>query len=113
MQNRIFVGVMLLISVNLFSALIYQSSGYRLKIHVLRANIGALEALCLVMGLIVLPLATVSSLYYSAPLMIMLLGYVLINPGQWLCAILEFIGILIILRPGEMSLAVYWYCSVP
>ncbi|MGI2260592.1 DMT family transporter [Shewanella sp. GXUN23E] len=144
MQNHIFVGLILLISGNLFSALYDVSikwlpaetsaadflllrqilsvlmltplwlwmgrpAAQRLKVHLFRANIGVLGALCLVMGLMVLPLATVSSLFYSAPLMIMLLGYLFlkekINPGQWMCATLGFIGILIILRPGEMSIA--------
>lgn len=81
----------------------------KLKVHAFRANLGVVGALCLVIGLMALPLATVSSLFYSAPLMIMLLGYLFlkekISRTQWLCATLGFVGILIILRPGELSIA--------
>lgn len=54
-----------------------------------------------------LPLATVSSLFYSAPLMIILMGYWFlkerITTGQVVCTLLGFVGILIILRPSEMN----------
>ncbi|BDM66031.1 membrane protein [Shewanella sp. NFH-SH190041] len=79
------------------------------KVHAARANIGVVGALSLVMGLMVMPLATVSSLFYSAPLMIMLLGFFLLKEKvtkvQWICALLGFLGIMIILRPGELNIA--------
>ena len=78
------------------------------KLHFVRANIGAFGALLLVVGLMSLPLATVSSLFYSAPLMIMLMGAIFlkekITSVQSICGLLGFIGIVIILRPSEMNL---------
>ncbi|TVL01453.1 hypothetical protein AYI72_15185 [Shewanella algae] len=79
------------------------------KIHLWRANTGAVGALFLIIGLMALPLATVSSLFYSAPLMIMVLGAVFlkeqITPLQWGIAALGFAGILLILKPSELELA--------
>lgn len=78
-----------------------------ISVHLWRANIGSVGALFLIIGLMALPLATVSSLFYSAPLMIMLMGYWFlkehITTGQVICALLGFVGILIILRPSEMN----------
>lgn len=79
------------------------------KLHLFRANTGALGAVCLIMGLMSLPIATVSSLFFSAPLMIVVMGYFFLkektNWTQWLATILGFVGILILLRPSEIN----WY----
>ncbi|QYJ78618.1 DMT family transporter [Shewanella acanthi] len=76
-------------------------------IHLWRANIGSIGAVCLIIGLMALPLATVSSLFYTAPLMIILMGFWFlrerISAGQIACTVLGFIGVLIILRPSEMN----------
>lgn len=81
----------------------------RWGIHIFRANIGAIGALGLIIGLMALPLASVSALFYTAPLMIMVLGYLLlkerVTPGQWLCAVLGMVGVLFILKPGAMAWA--------
>ncbi|ABM01561.1 DMT family transporter [Shewanella amazonensis] len=78
-----------------------------LPIHLWRASVGVVGALFLILGLMALPLATVSSLFYSAPLIIMLLGWWLlgerVSAGQWLCAILGFGGILLILAPTQIG----------
>ena len=78
-----------------------------LKVHFFRSNTGALGAVCLIMGLMSLPIATVSSLFFSAPLMIVLMGCLFlkekVTPTQWLATILGFIGILILLRPSEIN----------
>lgn len=78
-----------------------------LKLHLFRANTGAMGAVCLIMGLMALPMATVSSLFFSAPLIIVLMGCVFlkekVTPAQWLATILGFIGILILLRPSEIN----------
>ncbi|MCL1051755.1 DMT family transporter [Shewanella abyssi] len=78
-----------------------------LKLHLFRANSGAMGAICLIMGLMALPIATVSSLFFSAPLIIVLLGCVFlkerVSPQQWLATLLGFIGILILLRPSELN----------
>ncbi|AQS40469.1 putative permease [Shewanella psychrophila] len=78
------------------------------KLHLVRANIGAVGALLLIMGLMSLPLATVSSLFYTAPLMIVLMGALFLKERIGLISsissVLGFLGILIILRPSEMNL---------
>ena len=80
-----------------------------ISVHLWRANIGSVGALFLIIGLMALPLATVSSLFYSAPLMIILMGYFFlrerITAAQTICTGVGFVGILIILRPSEMN----WY----
>ncbi|WP_028767368.1 DMT family transporter [Shewanella fidelis] len=77
------------------------------KVHFFRSNTGALGAVCLIMGLMALPMATVSSLFFSAPLMIVLMGSLFlkekVTPLQWAATILGFIGILILLRPSEIN----------
>ncbi|MBW8184501.1 DMT family transporter [Shewanella nanhaiensis] len=78
-----------------------------LKVHFFRSNTGALGAVCLIMGLMSLPIATVSSLFFSAPLMIVLMGSLFlkerVTPTQCTATILGFIGILILLRPSEIN----------
>ncbi|WP_428636836.1 DMT family transporter [Shewanella sp.] len=80
-----------------------------LKLHMIRANSGAVGGLLLILGLLSLPLATVSSLFYSAPLMIIVMGMLFLKERlsghQILATVLGFIGILVILRPSEMNLA--------
>ncbi|WP_025821186.1 DMT family transporter [Shewanella marina] len=79
------------------------------KFHCYRANIGAVGALALISGLMVLPLATVSSLFYTGPIIILLLGYFYlkesVTQAQWLTVLLGFVGIVIMLRPSEISMA--------
>ncbi|ABZ78612.1 protein of unknown function DUF6 transmembrane [Shewanella halifaxensis HAW-EB4] len=79
-----------------------------LKVHLFRSNTGALGAVCLIMGLMSLPIATVSSLFFSAPLMIVLMGSIFlkekVTATQWLATVLGFIGILILLRPSEINI---------
>jgi drug/metabolite transporter (DMT)-like permease len=59
------------------------------------------------MGLAALPLAEVSSIRNSAPLMIALLSVVLlgekVGPRRWFALIVGFIGVLLIVRPGSAS----------
>lgn len=79
----------------------------KFKFHLWRATTGSVGALFFIIGLMALPLATVSSLFYSAPLMIILLGFLFlkehISLSQTVCAVLGFAGIVIMLRPSEIS----------
>lgn len=81
----------------------------RYGVHIARANIGAIGSLALVIGISSLPIATVCAIFYSFPLIIMVLGYLFfkerVKPYQWFCAVLGFAGIMIILRPSEISWA--------
>ncbi|QYJ87895.1 DMT family transporter [Shewanella mesophila] len=80
-----------------------------LKLHFLRSNSGSIGGLLLIIGLLSLPLATVSSLFYSAPLMIIVMGVLFLKERltriQVIATILGFIGIVIILRPSEINIA--------
>lgn len=80
-----------------------------LKLHLWRANSGAIGGLLLIIGLLSLPLATVSSLFYSAPLMIIVMGVIFLNERltrtQVIATLLGFLGIVIILRPSEINIA--------
>lgn len=77
------------------------------KLQFLRSNIGVITSITLVVGLLSLPLATVSSLFFSAPIIIIVLGYCWLKERvsvcQWVVTLLGFAGILILLRPSEMS----------
>lgn len=59
------------------------------------------------MGLAALPLAEVSSIRNSAPLMIALLSVLLlgekVGPRRWFALIVGFVGVLLIVRPGSAS----------
>ena len=59
------------------------------------------------MGLAALPLADVSAIRNSAPLMITFLSVVLlgekVGPRRWLALIVGFIGVLLIIRPGAAT----------
>ncbi|MBV7315640.1 DMT family transporter [Shewanella sp. NIFS-20-20] len=144
MNNKVVLGLLLLIAGNLFSALydvsikwlpsdtnattfllvrqitsifilmpfwlwVGKPQPQQWGIHWWRANIGAVGALGLVIGIMALPLASVSALFYTAPLMIMVLGYVFLKErvtlGQWGCALLGMIGVVLILKPGAMAWA--------
>lgn len=101
---RQFTSVLMLLPVWLYAG---RPTTTQIQVHLWRANIGSVGALFLIIGLVALPLATVSSLFYSAPLMIILMGYLFFNEritvGQTLCTVLGFVGILIILRPSTMN----------
>ncbi|QLE83917.1 DMT family transporter [Shewanella sp. Scap07] len=78
-----------------------------LKLHMLRGSSGAIGGLFLVMGLMSLPLATVSTLFFTAPIWIILLGWWLLDERisglKIVITLLGFVGVLIILRPSEMN----------
>ncbi|MCC4833918.1 DMT family transporter [Shewanella sp. 10N.7] len=79
------------------------------KLQLLRSNIGVVTSIALVIGLLSLPLGTVSSLFFSAPIIIIVLGHFWlkeqVSMSQWLITLLGFVGIIILLRPSEMSWA--------
>ncbi|WP_341504100.1 DMT family transporter [Gallaecimonas sp. GXIMD4217] len=82
--------------------------GPALRLHGLRAAVALLGAVALIQALTHLPLATASALFFSAPLQTVLLGALLFGerPGRitTLATLLGFVGVLVILRPGEINL---------
>ncbi|MEP3349860.1 MAG: DMT family transporter [Marinomonas sp.] len=79
-----------------------------LRLHFLRGNMWVLAAVLLVVSLSELSLATANSVFYTAPIFIMLFGAIFFKERLTFevvgAALLGFIGILIILRPTEISL---------
>lgn len=81
-------------------------SGFRL--HFIRGNMWVLAAVLLVVSLSELSLAAANSVFYTAPIFIMLFGALFFKERLSFevvsAVLLGFIGILIILRPTEISL---------
>ncbi|PYF83572.1 EamA domain-containing membrane protein RarD [Marinomonas alcarazii] len=80
-----------------------------LKLHVIRGNLWVLGSVLLVISLSELSLATANAVFYVAPIFIMLFGAFFykerLSVDVVLAVILGFIGILVILRPTEVTLA--------
>jgi drug/metabolite transporter (DMT)-like permease len=79
------------------------------RLHFVRAQIGLGGVICMVIALGALPLATANALFYLAPVLVMLFGALLFGErlriGNIITVVSGFAGVLLILRPGEISLA--------
>lgn len=80
-------------------------------VHFLRAHIHFGGMLCMVIALSHLPLATANALFYTAPIMVMVLSAVLLRERlrnlSVLAVISGFVGIVVILRPVEFNWAAW------
>ncbi|MBR9728132.1 DMT family transporter [Shewanella intestini] len=80
-----------------------------LTLHFFRSNIGAIGGMCFIIGLMSLPLATASSLFFAGPILIVIMGAFFLKEQvsivQWLTIFLGFVGILILLKPTQIN----WY----
>ncbi|WP_059122772.1 DMT family transporter [Vibrio sp. MEBiC08052] len=78
-----------------------------LKLHVLRGNLWVLASILLIISLSQLPLATANAVFYIAPILIVLFAGIFfkekITTGIVIAACSGFVGVLIILRPSEVS----------
>ena len=78
-----------------------------ITIHALRANIWVVTTFSLFFALNYLPLATTHALYYSLPLIMLPLAWLMygdrITPLQKSAALAGFIGVLVIIRPTEIN----------
>jgi drug/metabolite transporter (DMT)-like permease len=79
------------------------------RIHLVRAHLGLVGITCMVIALGALPLAVANALFYLAPVLIMVFGVLFFGErlrGMSLFAVLSgFVGVLLILRPGEITWA--------
>lgn len=79
------------------------------RIHLVRAHLGLVGISCMVIALGALPLAVANALFYLAPVLIMVFGVLFFGErlrGMSLFAVMSgFAGVLLILRPGEITLA--------
>lgn len=78
-------------------------------LHLLRAHIGLVGIICMVIALRNLPLATANALFYAAPLLVVLFSVVMFRERLTVLSSIAvcsgFAGILVILRPVEMGWA--------
>ena len=81
-------------------------------LHALRCLAGLIALLSIFMALRKLPLATVVSISFAAPIFTTILSIFLLNEKvgifRWLAVIVGFIGILIITEPGISELNIYY-----
>jgi len=81
-----------------------------LKWHIVRGHIWLLGAIFMVISLNALPLATVNALFYTAPILMLILAMLFFKENvalsSILVAILGFLGVLIIVKPSHFNWAV-------
>ncbi|GLX78277.1 membrane protein [Thalassotalea insulae] len=101
-------AIVLLIPFCIFSKNTHFFTG--LKWHIVRGHIWLFGAVFMVIALSTLPLATVNALFYTAPILMLLLAMLFFKEkgtfSSILVAALGFIGVLIIVKPSHFSWAV-------
>ncbi|MGB1320986.1 MAG: DMT family transporter [Vibrio gallaecicus] len=79
------------------------------SITLIRAHLILIGSGCMVMAITYLPLATANAVFYTAPLLMLPLSFVLLNEkpaaGKVLATIIGFVGVLIVLRPSQFHWA--------
>lgn len=84
---------------------------YGIKWHFVRGHVWLLGAIFMVFSINALPLATVNAIFYTAPLLMLLLGMVFykekLTLHSVLVAIFGFIGILVVVKPTQINLAAF------
>ncbi|HDZ55780.1 MAG TPA: EamA family transporter [Pseudomonas xinjiangensis] len=79
------------------------------RLHFIRAHIHLIGILCMVVALASLPLATANAVFYAAPILVMILSVLFFGERMTalsLTAVISgFAGILVILRPVDVSWA--------
>lgn len=79
------------------------------KVHLLRSHVGLAGILCMVVALGSLPLATANAIFYAAPVLVMILGVLFFGERLERSSLFAvcggLVGVVIILRPTEMTLA--------
>lgn len=101
-------AIILLIPFCTFSNKEYFLTG--LKWHIVRGHIWLLGAVFMVFALGALPLATVNAIFYTAPIIMLILAMLFFKENvtfsSVLVAFLGFIGVLIIVKPSHFNWAV-------
>ena len=81
----------------------------QLKWHFVRAHIWLIGAICMVLSLSALPLATVNALFYTSPIimlsLMMFFSSDTVKRSSLLVVILGFVGVLIIVKPSQFNWA--------
>jgi drug/metabolite transporter (DMT)-like permease len=78
-----------------------------LKLHLVRGALLSCQFLCVIYALSNLPMANTYALFFAAPLLTALLSIPVLNeraePLMWIAILTGFIGVLVILRPGLIT----------
>lgn len=78
------------------------------RVHLIRAHVGLGGIVCMVIALGALPLATANAIFYAAPVLVMIFGVTLfgerLRKSSLIAVVSGLAGVLVILRPSEMSL---------
>ena len=84
----------------------------RAKLHFLRCIFGLIALIAIFIALRKLPLATVVSISFAAPIFTTIFSIILLNEKvgfyRWLAVLIGFIGIIVITEPGFNNLNVYY-----
>ena len=84
----------------------------RLKLHFLRCFFGLIALVAIFIALRNLPLATVVSISFAAPIFTTIFSIFFLNEKvgvyRWLAVLIGFIGILVITEPGFSSVNIYY-----
>ena len=84
----------------------------RAKLHFLRCIFGLIALIAIFIALRKLPLATVVSISFAAPIFTTIFSIILLNEKvgfyRWLAVLIGFIGIIVITEPGYQSLNIYY-----
>ena len=84
----------------------------RAKLHILRCVFGLIALIAIFIALRKLPLATVVSISFAAPIFTTIFSIILLNEKvgfyRWLAVLIGFIGIIVITEPGFGDLNIYY-----
>ncbi len=84
----------------------------RAKLHFLRCIFGLIALIAIFIALRKLPLATVVSISFAAPIFATIFSIILLNEKvgfyRWLAVLIGFIGIIVITEPGFGDLNIYY-----
>jgi drug/metabolite transporter (DMT)-like permease len=84
----------------------------RAKLHLLRCVFGLIALIAIFIALRKLPLATVVSISFAAPIFTTIFSIILLNEKvgfyRWLAVLIGFIGIIVITEPGFGDLNIYY-----
>ena len=84
----------------------------RAKLHFLRCVFGLIALIAIFIALRKLPLATVVSISFAAPIFTTIFSIILLNEKvgfyRWLAVLIGFIGIIVITEPGFGDLNIYY-----
>ena len=98
----------------------------RIGLHILRATFQTFSAFGFLLGLAIVPLATVTALHFTTPIFAVLIGIFIlgerVSVRHWSAILAGFVGTMLILRPGVSTVgygellvlgsAVAWACAI-